>query len=430
MNTNLRNALADLAESQTFTPDSSAWDRGRRARRRDRGLLVAAVLVLVASLGGLAAIESGTQRIAPADDVPSGGALPSRIVDLPVDSATPKETALGIGQGAAAYIAESGDPVLVTAADGLYHRLDLTGWQETGLALSPSGERLAWYDATPDEAKGGSTTIAVADLVTGELTRQTIPARLEGADMISQAPRALTWSPDSSYLSWVTDDGPRTSVWTTMPWLGATEGTTFFAEGMAAVGSDGTVMWRDSEGSAKVTSPDGKAFTTHGVTGDPVAFSPGGDWVSLMTGPGQASAAFDAKARKVVEHPFPDGYFTEPMATRPLGWTDRSMQALLILPADDGAAAVAITTPRLDDTSFWRGSVMGVDASAASTLTLAVDLFPERDGSSSQQFTHNFGEPMWAGQPDRTPARWWLGGFALVGAGVLLTALVRRRWLG
>ncbi|MCD6638501.1 MAG: hypothetical protein LT071_01125, partial [Nocardioides sp.] len=59
MNTSLRHALEDLAERQAFTPDPSVWDRGRRARRRDRTLLVAAVLVLVAALGGIGVLVDG-----------------------------------------------------------------------------------------------------------------------------------------------------------------------------------------------------------------------------------------------------------------------------------------------------------------------------------------------------------------------------------
>ena len=57
MSTDLREELDALARTQTFSPDPSAWDRGRRARRRTRlaaGLAAVAVVAVVAGGGALA----------------------------------------------------------------------------------------------------------------------------------------------------------------------------------------------------------------------------------------------------------------------------------------------------------------------------------------------------------------------------------------
>ena len=44
MTTDLREELAALAETQSFSADPSAWDRGRRARRRARVVRAGAVV--------------------------------------------------------------------------------------------------------------------------------------------------------------------------------------------------------------------------------------------------------------------------------------------------------------------------------------------------------------------------------------------------
>ncbi len=62
MSTDLREELDALANTQTFSPDPSAWDRGRRARRRTRlaaGAAAVAVVAVVAGAGVLAVRPRG-----------------------------------------------------------------------------------------------------------------------------------------------------------------------------------------------------------------------------------------------------------------------------------------------------------------------------------------------------------------------------------
>ena len=148
MSTDLREELDALARTQTFSPDPSAWDRGRRARVVVRvsppGLAAVAVVAVVAGAGALALQPDREARTA-SSEVVEGGAIPSRIEDIPAD--LEPTTDLAVGRGAAAFISTSQrDPVVVTAADGVAHRLDLPGWSEDGqaLALSPDGMNLAW----------------------------------------------------------------------------------------------------------------------------------------------------------------------------------------------------------------------------------------------------------------------------------------------
>ena len=82
MSTDLREELDALARTQTFSPDPSAWDRGRRARRRTRlaaGMAAVAVVAVVAGAGALALRR--TARPYGVGEVVEGGAIPSRIED-------------------------------------------------------------------------------------------------------------------------------------------------------------------------------------------------------------------------------------------------------------------------------------------------------------------------------------------------------------
>ena len=116
--TDLREELTALAETQTFSPDPSAWDRGRRARRRTRVVRGAAVLAVVAIVVGVGAIAVRPDREAPqpAGEVP-GGAIPSRIPFTEPDFVTD----LAIGRASVAYVDENSMPVLVDATTGKAH---------------------------------------------------------------------------------------------------------------------------------------------------------------------------------------------------------------------------------------------------------------------------------------------------------------------
>jgi hypothetical protein len=66
--------------------------------------------------------------------------------------------------------------------------------------------------------------------------------------------------------------------------------------------------------------------------------------------------------------------------------------------------------------------VGSVDPIAAASLSVAVDLIPDLDGTSNQQLTHDFGEPDWPAERDIS----WLIGLGVAGA---LSVLLGLRWV-
>ena len=118
--------LADSAEPLPVADD--LWQRGRSARHRGQALVVAAVLAIVVSVGGVASLVTADReaRTAATTEV-EGGAIPRRIEDVPDDLEV--TTNLEVGRGSAAFISTSQRaPVVITAADGVPHRLELPGW--------------------------------------------------------------------------------------------------------------------------------------------------------------------------------------------------------------------------------------------------------------------------------------------------------------
>ena len=98
--TDLREELAALAETQPFSADPSAWDRGRRARRNSALARGAAALAVVALVVGAGALAVRPDAVGPAGGVEPDGAIPSRITtpDGPV------LTDLAIGRASVAYV--------------------------------------------------------------------------------------------------------------------------------------------------------------------------------------------------------------------------------------------------------------------------------------------------------------------------------------
>ena len=122
MTDELRTTLHRIADDLRPEPvDDDLWQRGRAARRRGHDLALAAVLVLVASVAGIGAwVLTDDRETQVAGTVVAEGAIPSRIVDIPADLEV--TTDLAVGRGSAAFISASGDPVVITATDGLPHR--------------------------------------------------------------------------------------------------------------------------------------------------------------------------------------------------------------------------------------------------------------------------------------------------------------------
>ena len=415
MSTDLREELRALARTQTFTHDPVAWDRGRRARRRTRiaaGMAVVAVVAVVAGAGALAVLPDREARTASTEDV-GVGAVPRRIADVPADLEPTSD--LAVGRGAAAFISTSRRvPVVVTAADGVAHPLDLPGWSDDSqaLALSPDGLRLAWQ-----RIGAGGATIGVVELTTG---------RLRSHEVHPAAPlalRELTWSPDSEWLGWLGDaDGGahvgrlpvRSGDIDLEEWV---EGN---VPGLAISNAAEVVLGRANGGLYRL-AVDGPEPIARATGGSPGLFSPDASFVALRSGLAGASYTLRRSDGAVLTHPFPDETF-DPAVVLPLGWLDDQHQVLQVWAEQGEDAELVVTTPQVGPTSTWRRSVGWIDPSIAGRVSLAVDLLPDLDGTSSQQLTHDFSAP---GAEQRDIS--WLIGLGVAAAIAVLLGLRRHR---
>ncbi len=229
MTEQLHDLLARIADkSGPGSSDPTLWVRAQRARRRDRVIRASAAAVTVAAVVGALAIGLGTRHTPPpAKQTPAphqtGVGIPSIVRGIHGDDGLDLETDLAVGPASVAIANQSG-AFVITAADGVYHRLRLPGFDPTafdadrpGLALSPDGTRLAygWRHARPH----GSTSQArvrthVLDLRTGAL--QKIPEA--PGYFVDSKVRISTygygWSPNGRYLIFETltqdpaDTGP------------------------------------------------------------------------------------------------------------------------------------------------------------------------------------------------------------------------------
>ncbi|RYC10641.1 WD40 repeat domain-containing protein [Nocardioides zhouii] len=411
----LRDAFHRVADSTSPLPiDDDLWQRGHTARRRGQAFAVAAVLALVVSVGGVATLVTGTDREArtASTEVVEGGAVPSSIVDIPDDLAV--TTDLAVGQGSAAFISSSGDPVVITATDGLPHRLDLPGWDQApiALALSSDGRTIAYQDASAESG----TYLTTVDLETGR------SVRVFSDDSQRLLVNELSWSPDGRWLAWVA---------TTQDGLLALLGRVDTSEGRprqvrlpsgavdVAVADDGSALVGLGGGGLLMADPDRGAvsvFSGPGVGAG--AFSPDGRHVALRSSATQTSYTWDTDADELLEHPFPEDTLAA-VDVRPLGWMDDQRQVLLAQDLRGGySGELVVTTPTVDDTSTWRRSVGRVDRDIADSLTIAVDLLPDLDGTSSQQLTYDFDGP-------ERDISWIIG----LGVAAAIAVLMGLRWL-
>jgi len=119
-----------------------------------------------------------------------------------------------------------------------------------------------------------------------------------------------------------------------------------------------------------------------------------------------------------MDHPFPGGTLDEAVV-RPLGWMDDRLQVLLAQEVNGNGGELVVTTPEVGETSTWRRSVGYVAPEIANSVSLAVDLIPDLDGTSSQLLTHDFAGP-------RRDSSWIIGLGVAAAIGVLLA--LRRLW--
>lgn len=418
MSTDLREELDALARTQTFSPDPSLWDRGRRARRRGQVLAVAAVLAILASVGGAAALVSTDRelRTASSEEVP-GGAIPSRITDIPDDLDV--TTDLAVGRASAAFISSTDDVVVITATDGVPHRLALPGWSPTwiALALSPDGRTLAYQHSSD-----GDTEVALLDLESGSTT--VVQARASDRLVLND----LSWSPGGEWLAWVTSrvvDTPSFAGRVRPSGADSRRIEPSFNAVSVAVADDGNAVLGRVSGALEWWGADGDTEpipTDAGLA--PGAFSPDDTLVALASAPGTASHTLNTSTGEIRAHPFPADTFGDAVV-RPLGWLDDRLQLLLVQELDGTGGELVVTTPAVETTSTWRRSVGTVDRSVANSVTLAVDLVPDLDGTSSQLLTHDFDADR--SGPWRERAPYALGGLLALLAGLAFIRVRRAR---
>ena len=113
------------------------------------------------------------------------------------------ERDLAVGPAAVALSTPAG-AFVVTAADGVYHRVRLPGFHPelhsaalAGLALSPDGRRLAWTWQGPPGPDGSDYAwgLRVADLTSGDVRSVRVAVSFNSG--VLSNPR---WSPDGRYI--------------------------------------------------------------------------------------------------------------------------------------------------------------------------------------------------------------------------------------
>jgi hypothetical protein len=223
MTDQLRSALTRIAEDAHLSPpDPTLWARARRSRRRVRELTAAASVLAV--LAVIAATTLGV-RVLTADPSPSKQphndptpAIPSSIHGLDGTGGLPLERDLGVGRASVAFANDS-SVFVITAADGVYHRLELPQYDAafsaanaSAMALSPDGHTLAyaWHkrmaaDKRPelDQEYHQPSGIRFVDLRTGRVSKD-LPgeAGVGHTFYLSTSRQDLRWSPDGRYLTY------------------------------------------------------------------------------------------------------------------------------------------------------------------------------------------------------------------------------------
>ena len=381
MTTDLREELTALADTHTFSPDPAVWERGRRVRRRDRSVRVAVAAAVVAAVAGMGTLTlTGDGDAGVAGTEVAAGAIPSRIDDVP--SVEPTESDLAIGRASVAFISSAGQAVVIGATDGRRHVLDLPVGVGQPLALSPDGRRLAW---------AAEARLHIADLESGEVLDV---AHDQGNGSYV---RTLWWQVDSVHLEWRTtgEDGRGT--------LGGTIDVTGPSEGLVPAGRP------EAQGIAS-PSRDIVAMPTDDLVNGLVEEAP---FLREGSGPG-GGAGSERVDRRLPADLYPDG-----AVVRPLGWASENL-VLAVMSAPPGSYVegdhlVLFTSPDRPE-SEWTYRILARDVPGTPNLTVAVDLVPDLDGTSSQELTHDFGA-------DQERDISWLIGLDVAAAIAVLMAL-------
>ena len=378
--------LADTAPRPSIDP--SVWDRGRALRRRDRVVRAAVVLALVVIIGGLATLIAGPPRaVQPAGDTVPGGAIPSVIRDVPADTDLPLEKDLAVGRASVAFYSVDAIPVVINASDGRYHLLDLPELADGPeianslsrsvpgpLELSPDGTRLAWRS---------TELVHVLDLRSGEVTD------LEPMPDESPEVSQLRWDPDSIHLLW---------------------------RGRSL---DGRVA-----GEIDVTTATERVFARRDFVFLRGAVSPDASLVALPAGSLTDTAVpfVSVADGRRLQRTLPVDLYPSGAGVGPLGWADDDLVLAQVAGGPsasvEGVHLALFTSPDRPE-SEWTYRIVMRDLPSSVYPSIAVDLIPDLDGTSTQQLAHDFGEP---GERDIS----WIIGLGVAGAIAVLMGL---RWL-
>ena len=423
MTDELRTTLHRIADDLRPEPvDDDLWQRGRAARRRGHDLALAAILVLVASVAGIGAwvlSDDGDGETQVAGTVVAEGAIPSRVVD-PSDPEVAADLALG--QASVAFVSGSGEPVVIGATDGGYHALDLEHWDGELVSLSPDGRMLAWTfddDTVEDRPMRG---LGLLDLDTGETSlRGTVTG--DGAPVTAEQ---VSWAAGSQWLTWAVDDTVGR-----MPVGAGDLGTTTTGDPVewTAVDDDGVVTVHAAsafrwpvEGTLEPMSMNQDLAWGGDISDriDGAVASPTGNTFGLAGAEVLPAADFLTSGRyeerDLATDLYPDG-----AAVQPLGWaTDTLVLARVDAPEGsyvEGPHLALFTAPNSPEQQ-WTYRLASRDLPEQS-ITVAVDLIPDLDGTSSQQLTHDF--PV----PEERDISWMIG----LGVAAAVAALMALQWL-
>lgn len=383
MTQQLRDELARIADhGPPVHVTADTWSRGRRARRRDRLVAGAAVLALVAVLGGIAAlVVDPSSRIAPAAPVGGPGAVPSSIHPVPVhvqDDASAYTSDLAIGPQSLAFVTGAGTPVVVSATDGRYRLLDLEGWsgpEGRPVALSPDGSGLA---VALDDG------VRVVDLDSGETTVHAFPPNWFGDQ--SWRVTTVAWTTDGQEVYYGAAVGDASEIATSRKVdVESGEATPPLLTGTIPALGPAETHWIVSRTSVSASGP--QAPTLQLLTIDPpleptgIAYvSPDQDTMAIGNSETGGIDLFTGEDETGVT----DG---SDAAGLPLGWRDDD--ALVVQQGRSPVTGIALRDTSSPDSPDR--VIVDVDSADAATLprdvSVAVDLLA--------QPTRDFPEPDW-----------------------------------
>lgn len=233
MTDQLRDVLTRLADrAGPVSVDPMLWSRASRIRRRRQGFTaVTAAVVVVALLGGIVLATGVLGTAPPPVDRPNTPNL-IEIDGISGDGGLHLEKDLAIGRASVAIINDTG-AFVVTADDGLAHRLDLPGFDaplfagtaakreglREVLSLAPDGTKLIYAWTGPlvkvgadgkAEPRGGwiESGARLLNLTTGAI--DTYPSGPDDLGFLTQLGRSnwnFRWSSDSRLVAFDEGDG-------------------------------------------------------------------------------------------------------------------------------------------------------------------------------------------------------------------------------